>query len=290
MTPTDAIGVDAADAARRFVRVDSGGGPDADDELASWLAAGPANERAMERVELAAALGRRLAADPASPLWEQARRAVRPRALRRPAGRALLWGSSLAAALLAAYVLRGPAAKTPEPEPLAMEAARRVAVEAPTTAATVLPSGAVIDASTVAVLPFAGFGDASLAVGLERDVAEALRTVPGLYVVADAAVQPYAGTDLDAAEIGGQLGARGLVDAAVELVDGRVLVSARLRESATGATLWQTQVDRPIDELREVRIAIAEQIAAAMFDSTARLEAARIVDFNAPSSAKPFQQ
>jgi adenylate cyclase len=153
----------------------------------------------------------------------------------------------------------------------------------------VLPSGAVVDASAVAVLPFAA-GDARLAEGLERDVVASLRAVPGLYVIADAAVKPYAATELDPTEIGGQLGARGIVDAAVELVDGRVLVSARLRDAATGATLWRTEVDRPVDELSAIRNEIADSIAATMLDSSLR-EQTRADRSSAPVSAsKPIQQ
>jgi TolB-like protein len=275
-------------AARQFVRTDSSGDALADAALASWLAAHPDNERALQRVELAVALGRRLAAEPANALYAEAARAVRPSARRVRSAVLAAWGGALAAALLVAVFLLPE--RDPEPAaPDSLEAARLVAFDAPSSAVAVLPSGVVVDASTVAVLPFSGTGDAALAAGLEQAVATALRTVPGLYVVADAAVQPYAGTELGAAEIGGLLGARGLVDAFVELVDGRVLISARLRESATGETLWQTRVDRPVDELRAVRTEIAEHVAATMFDSSLRAQVTR-AEGRAPFAAKPFQQ
>jgi TolB-like protein len=279
------------DAARLFVGVDSRSDRDADAALVAWLDREPGNERAFQRVELAAELGRLLAADPTSALHAEALRAVRSSARRRPLVRAAIFGGALAAALLVAVVIvpdRAP--QSSAPEPVALEAALRLAVDAPGTAVAVLPNGVIVDASAVAVLPFATAGDAVLAAGLEHDVVTALRTVPGLYVIADAAVRPYAGTDLAAAEIGGLLGARGLVDASVELVEGRIRVSARLRESATGATLWQTRVDRPVDELRAVRTEIAEQVAAAMFDSRARAQVARADGYGVPFSAKPFPQ
>jgi TolB-like protein len=112
--------------------------------------------------------------------------------------------------------------------------------------------------------------------------------VPGLYVIADAAVSSYAITDLGPSEIGAQLGARGIVNAAVELVDGRVRVGARLRETATGATLWQADVDRPVDELRAVRDEIANQIAAAMLDSSLRAQLARADVSSAAVASKPL--
>lgn len=175
-----------------------------------------------------------------------------------------------------------------EPRPVILRAAQRVAFDAPSNPIAVLPTGAVVDASAVAVLPFAASGDATLAEGLERDVVAALRTVPGLYVIADSSVSSYAYTDLSPAEIGGQLGARGIVDAGVELVDGRVHVNARLRDATTGATLWRTDVDRPVDELRAVRTEIAEYVAAAMLDSSLRAPVARADGF--AFAAKPFQQ
>lgn len=283
-------GATTGEAARRFVRAD-GGESGADAELGEWLEERPENERALERVELVVALGRRLAADPGSALYAEAAAAARVRPRRRLAGRALAWGGALAAAVLVTVFLLpdSPRGDTPELAPL--RAAERAAVDSPSNPATVLPSGAVVDASAVAVLPFAAAGDATLAQGLERDVVAALRTVPGLYIVAADAVQPYADTDLAAAEIGSQLGVRGLVDGAVELFDGRVRVSARLREAATGATLWQTYVDRPVDELGAIRYEIAESVAATMLDSGLREQLAREARSSAPvSSSKPIPQ
>lgn len=281
----------AHDAAERFVRADAGhpGGVDA---LAVWLAERPENERALERVELAVALGRRLAADSGNALSVEAANAARVERRRVSRG-ALMWGGAVAASVLAAFVvIRGPAPLgTPPSETRAIEAARVVTFDAPTNSAAVLPSGVVVDASAVAVLPFSSGGDATLAEGLERDVADALRSVPGLYVIAGDAVQPYAATELGVAEIGRQLGARGIVDAAVELADGRVVVSARLRDSATGATLWRTDVEGSVDALGALRYEIAENVAATMFDSELRELASRAGRSSSPVSAsKPLPQ
>jgi len=276
MKPSDTKDTDAgADAAAAwFVRVDSGSEPATDAALADWLAERPANERAMERVELAVELGRRLAADPAHALHAEAARAARHPSRRAPLVRTLGWSGALAAGLLVAiWMARSASPPAAAPEPVAMRAALLVAIDAPSNPVVVLPNGVVVDASAVAVLPFAGAGDSTLARGLEREVVAALRSVPGLYVVADGAVQAYAYSDLAPAEIGAQLGARGIVDAAVVLIDGRVRVSARLREAATGAILWQSDVERSIDDLRAVRDELAEQVAAAMLDSSLRAAA-----------------
>ncbi len=291
MTRKDSTNADSAqgEAARWFVRVDAGGSRD-HLELAAWLEARPENERALQRVELAAALGRQLAADPSSALYAEAARAARIGPSRRSFARALAWGGALAAALLVAvFIVRDPARPASSSDTVTIEAARVVAFNAPNNPVAVLPTGVVVDASAVAVLPFTA-ADAALAEGLERDVVEALRTVPGLYVIADAAVSSYARTELSPSEIGGQLGARGIVDAAIELVDGRVRVTASLRETTNGATLWYTELDRPVDELRAVRSEIVEHVAAAMLDASLRAPIARADGSNVYTAGKPLLQ
>ena len=280
----------AGEAAHRFVSVDAGE-QGADVALASWLAERPEHERALERVDLAAALAKQLAADPGSALYAEAAAAARLAPRRRIVVRALAWGGALAASLLVAVVVVRDGGPAIPPEPVALDAAGVVTFDGPTNAAAVLPTGAVVDIGAVAVLPFATSGDATLAAGLERDVVETLRDVPGLYVIADAAVSSYASTDLSPSEIGSRVGARGIVDAGVELVQGRVRVSARLRDAATGATLWRTDVNRPVDELSAIRHEIAENVAAKMFDSDLREQAARTGRSSAPVSvSKPIPQ
>jgi TolB-like protein len=279
----------AAEAARLFVRVEAGE-PGAAADLASWLDEGPEHERALERIDLAVALGKRLAGNPVSALHFEALRAANAAPRRHALRYGLAWGSAVAAATLAA-VLLVPAPPPAVPPPAALRAAELIAVDAPGSAAAVLPTGVVVDASAVAVLPFVATGDATLARGLQRDVVAALRGVPGLYVIAGDAVQPYAATELSAADIGGQLGARGIVEAFVALADGRIRVNAQLRDAATGATLWRTDVARPVDELSAIRYEIAESVAAAMFDAPLRELAARDHDSSAPVSvSKPLLQ
>src|SRR5262245_66465903 len=106
MTRTDSTGSEtgADSAARRFVSVDAGE-QGADVALASWLDERPEHERALERVELVAALARRLAADPASALYAEAAAAARLAPRRRIVVRALALGGALAASLLVAVLV-----------------------------------------------------------------------------------------------------------------------------------------------------------------------------------------
>jgi TolB-like protein len=273
-----------AEAARLFVRADAGE-PGAAVDLASWLDERPEHERALERIDLAMALGKHLAGNPVSAVHFEALRAANAAPRRRALRHGLAWAGALAAAsLVVVSLVPGTAPPPAASAPATLRAAELIAVDAPGNSAAVLPTGVVVDASAVAVLPFAAAGDATLARGLQRDVVAALRGVPGLYVIAGDAVQPYAATELSAADIGGQLGARGIVDASVELTDGRVNVSAQLRDAATGATLWRTEVARPVDELDAIRYEIAESVAATMFDADLREQSAPV------SVSKPLLQ
>jgi len=225
----------------------------------AWLDASPARERELERVELAIELARQLAADPdiAAAVSRPARRRWTPLGLAAAAAVIIAIGTAILIAPWATRFVRQPEV---QPE---LRAAAIAGLPAPANAVVVLPTGVVVDGSSVALLPFAsGAGADELAMGLEADVATALRGVPGLYVVAGAATAPYADAmNLSAAEVGSQLGARGLVDARVLRSGARVHINAELRDARNGAVLWQSDLDEPVDRLAHVRDAIADGIA-----------------------------
>ncbi len=234
----------------------------------AWLDASPAHERAIERVELAIELGRQLAVDPE----------IAAAAARSPHRRWTAVGLAAAAALLlavataiwiapwAAHLGRPP---TVQPE---LRATAIAGLPAPANAVVVLPSGVVVDGGSVALLPFAsGTNSEMLAIGLEADVAAALRGVPGVYVIAGAATAPYtAAMDLSPVDVGSQLGARGLVDARVLRTGARVHITATLRDARNGTVLWQSDLDESVDRLAHVRDVIADGIALTLLGSIAQ--------------------
>src|SRR6185369_17325856 len=130
-------------------------------------------------------------------------------------------------------------------------AASIVASSAGANSTVMLPGGVVVDANSIAVLPFvdSSADDASrrLAAGLYDDIVAALRAVPGLYVVGGSSVAPYAGTDVGPSEVGAQLGTRGVLAADVELRTGELRVAVQLTDAATGDALWRAGYERPID-------------------------------------------
>lgn len=247
----------------------------------AWLDASPAHERAMERVELAIELARQLAADP-----EIVAASARP-----PRRRWIALGLAAAAALaiavataiwIAPWAARLGRLPMVQPE---LRATAMAGLPAPACSVVVLPTGVVVDGGSVALLPFAsGAGADTLAMGLEADVAAALREVPGLYVVSGSATAPYAvALDLSAAEIGSQLGARGLVDARVLRAGARVHVTAELRDARSGMVVWQSDIDEPLDRLAHARDLIADGIALTLLGSSAQVTSA--VHTDAPAFA-----
>ncbi len=281
-----------------------------DTRFAEWLAADARREAELARCESALALTRELVDDPDLE-WAFAEAAALARGRTAPGGRAparrgasalrhgLGFAAWVCAALVAAAVVLVALLDTPPSGPLASNTADRTAAavdaaaiaraatlvaSAPLTNPVVVlsPSRAVVDARSIAVLPFAAAADdasdsalaATLAAALHREARAALAAVPGLYVIDERSVLPYALTDLSASEVGAQLGARAILRAIVATADGRMHVAARLLDAAGGATLWQAQYDRSIDELPALGGELVESVVGALVAAPSRSDAA----------------
>ena len=247
----------------------------------AWLDASPAHEREMERVELAIELARQLATDPE--ITAAANRPPRRRWTTLGVAAAAALAVAVATALwIAPWAARLGRLPTVQPE---LRAAAMAGFPAPASSVVVLPTGVVVDGGSVALLPFTSGADAdTLATGLETDVAAALRGVPGLYVVSGMATAPYAAAlDLSAAEVGSQLGARGLVDARVLRTGARVHITVQLRDARSGTVVWQSDLDEPVDRLAHVRDVIADGIALTLLGSS--IQATSLVRTDAPAFA-----
>jgi TolB-like protein len=272
-------------AAEWFVRLDATA-PDAagDAQLAEWLARSPDNEASLARCASAIAVARRLADDPelraayaeATDLARGGPAAAAPSA-RRPAVLGLGVAALAAMIALAALHDRGPTdAAAPSPPPRGSRAAAIVANASAENSAVMLPGRVVVDANSLAVLPFAAArgpgaaGSDDLAAQLESLVVTELSTVPGIYVVSGAAVLPFADGEFSAAEIGVLLGARGIMSGTVERLEGRVRVRAQLSDAATDRVVWSVDYERPTDDLRAIQLDLVDGVAAALVDPALR--------------------
>ena len=130
---------------------------------------------------------------------------------------------------------------------------------------------------TVAVLPFKNLSgdpsDAAIALGVPDVVLDRLTSVQSITVVArDSAFR--AGEDsADPAEISRRLRAVFLVDGTVQRSGTMLRVSARLVDARTARTLWSTRYDRPVEDLFAMQDGIATQVAAALSDRIAGMQA-----------------
>jgi TolB-like protein len=137
----------------------------------------------------------------------------------------------------------------------------------------VLPGEVVVDARSVAVLPFVGAGLAdtregaatnAIAAQLYDDVVRQLATIPGVYVVGRPSVVPYENRGLRPEVVAAQLGVRGIVEARVATEDGRVRVLLQIIDVAGEGVLWDDAFDRPVEELMAMRTDIVTNIAVAL--------------------------
>jgi len=270
-----------ATAAEWFVAIESSAPDDVTAaRFAAWLDRAADHEPALERCAAAVEIARGLADDPEL-RWAYddaaAVAARRPRFAWHTIRRFAPLGAAAAAAALLwiAFHLRD--ATTPNAAATS-SAASIVASSAGANSTVMLPGGVVVDANSIAVLPFvdSSADDASrrLAAGLYDDIVAALRAVPGLYVVGGSSVAPYAGTDVGPSEVGAQLGTRGVLAADVQLRTGELRVAVQLTDAATGDALWRAGYERPSDELRAVQIDVIDNVAAALVDDERRAASA----------------
>ncbi len=278
--------------------------------LASWLDRAREHEQELERCDAAAEIARGLADDPEL-RWaydEVAALAARDAAVsgrtsaRRtllPFGRAAAVAAASIAVVAALWLARDarppahrPAASTlvleqaaPALDPAASaERGASIAAAAATYPIARLPSGGVVDASSVAVLPFGAPPEEPratrlIAASLARDIGSALAAQPGIYVVGAPHAEAYLGTELDASELGEQLGVRGIVVGELAEHDGQIRIAADLLDAATDERLWHADYERPAEELTSLAEEIGAEISSALIDPQGRARAAATPSF-----------
>lgn len=137
--------------------------------------------------------------------------------------------------------------------------------------------GAAVQASieagraSVAVLPFLGAEEGAsgdrrdiFAEGVAEDIGTELARLPGLTVTAPDAARRSATQSVGVRDAGEALGVAAVLTGSVRRADGRVRVTARLIDVATGAQLWAERYDRADADLFQVQDDVARQVARAV--------------------------
>jgi TolB-like protein/DNA-binding winged helix-turn-helix (wHTH) protein/Tfp pilus assembly protein PilF len=121
--------------------------------------------------------------------------------------------------------------------------------------------------NSVAVLPFTNLSpnadDAYFTAGLHAETVNQLAQVSGLNVIGLPSVLRYADSERSAREIAAELNVQTALVADVRSADGRVRITARLIEAATGRIAWTNAYEHNLDAI----FAIQSEIATAVTDA-----------------------
>jgi adenylate cyclase len=141
-------------------------------------------------------------------------------------------------------------------QPAVLEAAKRATPE---------PPKLVAEHLSIVVLPFANLsGDASqeyFADGLTDNLITDLARIKGSFVIARNTAFTYKGKNVDATEIGKELGVRYVLEGSVQRDQNRVRVNAQLIDAESGAHLWAERFEENVADLFKVQDEVVARLA-----------------------------
>ena len=131
---------------------------------------------------------------------------------------------------------------------------------------------------SIVVLPFENLsGDPSqdyFADGITENLTTDLSRLSGSFVIARNTAFTYKGKNVDAKEIGKELGVRYVLEGSVQRDQNQVRVNAQLIDATTGGHLWAERFDKPLADLfslqDEIVDSLASQLRAELITNEAR--------------------
>jgi len=138
---------------------------------------------------------------------------------------------------------------------------------------------AVPDGPSIAVLPFANMsGDPEqeyFADGMVEEITTALSRFKGLFVIARNSSFTFKGKAVDIKEVGQRLGVRYVLEGEVRKASGKVRITGRLIEAATGIHIWADMFERDMTDIfalqDDVTLAIVLAIRPKLFQAEVTL-------------------
>ena len=132
--------------------------------------------------------------------------------------------------------------------------------------------------SPIVVLPFANLsGDPTqdyFADGITENLTTDLSRLSGSFVIARNTAFAFKGKNVDAREIGKELGVRYVLEGSVQRDQNQVRVNAQLIDAETGGHLWAERFDKPLANLfsmqDEIVASLASQLGAELITNEAR--------------------
>jgi TolB-like protein/class 3 adenylate cyclase/Flp pilus assembly protein TadD len=170
-----------------------------------------------------------------------------------------------------------------------------VSIKAPTTVAS---NGAGAPAEvghlSIVVLPFANLSnDPSqdyFADGITESLTTDLSRLSGSFVIARNTAFTFKGKNVDAREIGKELGVRYVLEGSVQRDAGRVRVNVQLIDAESGKHLWAERFDKPLADLFEMQDEIVARLANQLGTELTSAEAHRAERASNPDSMDLFFQ
>ena len=159
-----------------------------------------------------------------------------------------------------------------------LEAKRPAAVAATTPAASNATTPAEARHLSLVVLPFANLSNDPaqdyFADGVTESLTTDLSRLSGAFVIARNTAFTFKGKNVDAREIGKELGVRYVLEGSVQRDAGRMRVNVQLIDAETGNHLWADRFDKPLADLfgmqDEIVARLANQLGTELISAEAR--------------------
>ncbi len=154
-----------------------------------------------------------------------------------------------------------------------------VATKSPAPVASNVTTPAEARHLSLVVLPFANLSnDPSqdyFADGITESLTTDLSRLSGAFVIARNTAFTFKGKNVDAREIGKELGVRYVLEGSVQRDAGRVRVNVQLIDAETGNHLWADRFDKPLADLFEMQDEIVARLANQLGTELTAAEARR---------------
>jgi adenylate cyclase len=135
---------------------------------------------------------------------------------------------------------------------------------------------------SLVVLPFTNLSNDPeqeyFADGITEDLTTDLSRIQGSLVIARNTAFTYKGKQVDAKQIGRDLGVRYVLEGSVQRAGKQVRINAQLVDTETGAHLWAERYDRDMGDLFALQNEITDRIARALQSQLPIAEASRSIE------------
>jgi TolB-like protein/class 3 adenylate cyclase len=169
-----------------------------------------------------------------------------------------------------------------------------VATKAPAVTATNAPPPVDSRHLSIVVLPFANLSNDPaqdyFADGITENLTTDLSHLSGAFVIARNTAFTFKGKNVDAREIGKELGVRYVLEGSVQRDSGRMRVNVQLIDAGTGNHLWADRFDKPAADLFAMQDEIVARLANQLGTELTAAEARRGQQAGNPDSRDLYFQ